>query len=67
MIEIHLNGEFREIQEDLTVQALLEQLDLVRKRVAVERNGTIVPKSRHAEATIDAGDRIEIVHAIGGG
>lgn len=67
MIEIHLNGEPRKVRKDLTVQALLEQLDLVRKRVAVERNGAIVPKSRHADARIDAGDRIEIVQAIGGG
>lgn len=67
MIEIHLNGRPQAIAGDLTVAGLLQQIGLADKRVAVERNGVIVPKSRHAEQRLAAGDRIEIVHAIGGG
>lgn len=67
MIEIQLNGRPQTIDQGCTVAALLNQIGLGEKRVAVERNGTIVPKSRHAEQQLVAGDRIEIVHAIGGG
>ena len=51
----------------MTVAALLEARGLGGKRVAVERNGAIVPKSRHAMTTLADGDRIEIVVAVGGG
>lgn len=67
MIEITVNGEPHSLPEELTVQALLERLGHAGKRVAVERNGDIVPRSLHADQTIQARDRIEIVHAIGGG
>lgn len=67
MIEIQLNGAVREFPANLTVADLLDRLDLARKRVAVEKNGTIVPGSRHGQTPVDAGDRIEIVQAIGGG
>jgi sulfur carrier protein len=67
MIEITVNGEPHSLPEGLTVEALLERLGHGGKRVAVERNGDIVPRSLHAEHRIQAQDRIEIVHAIGGG
>lgn len=67
MIEIQLNGEVREFPAHLTVADLLNRLDLTRKRVAVEKNGAIVPGSQHGQTPVDAGDRIEIVQAIGGG
>ena len=67
MIEITVNGEPHSLPEDSTVEALLERLGHAGKRVAVERNGDIVPRSLHAEQTLQARDRIEIVHAIGGG
>ena len=51
----------------LTVAALLERQGLAGKRVAVERNGEIVPKSRHVSTQLEAGDRLEIVVAVGGG
>jgi len=66
-MEITLNGEPRAVPGSMTVTALLDELGLAEKRVAVERNGVIVPRSRHAETTVAAGDQIEIVHAIGGG
>lgn len=67
MIEITLNGAPQRVDDGATIAALLERLGLGEKRVAVERNGEIVPKSQHAACTLAAGDRIEIVHAIGGG
>ena len=50
-----------------TVAQLLAQLDTAGKRVAVERNGEIVPKSLHASTELTGGDRLEIVIAVGGG
>lgn len=65
-MQIHLNGESRDISA-ATVAELLAELDLHGRRIAVEVNGEIAPRSQHEHMTIKAGDRIEIVHAIGGG
>lgn len=67
MIEIVINGAPESIDERISVAALLTARGLAGKRVAVERNGEIVPKSRHAETTLAAGDKVEIVVAVGGG
>jgi len=67
MPEIRFNGEIRQIAEALTVAGLIEQLGYVGKRIAVERNGEIVPKSQHATTILGAGDQLEIVVAVGGG
>lgn len=67
MIEIVLNGTMRRLPGALTLAALLESEGLLGKRVAVERNGEIVPKSQHAVTPVEAGDRLEIVVAVGGG
>lgn len=67
MIEIMLNGERRQLAAPLTVARLLEQEGLLGKRVAVEKNGAIVPKSLYPETPIEAGDALEIVVAVGGG
>jgi sulfur carrier protein len=66
-MEIILNGAPLVLDAALTVAALLERQGLAGKRVAVERNGEIVPKSRHASTQLEAGDRLEIVVAVGGG
>jgi sulfur carrier protein len=66
-VEIVLNGVPKQLPALLTVAALLEAEGLAGKRVAVEKNGEIVPKSQHAAVTVHAGDRIEIVVAVGGG
>jgi len=66
-MEIFINGEVQHFAAALTVADLLVARDLAGKRVAVERNGEIVPKSRHAETRLASGDRIEIVIAVGGG
>ena len=67
MIEITVNGEKRQLPQRSTVATLLDTLGLAGKRIAVERNGEIVPRSRHADETIAGGDRLEIVVAVGGG
>ncbi len=66
-LNITLNGEARVIPEGLSVEALLAHLGLQSKKVAVERNLEIVPKSTFGATQISDGDRIEIVHFIGGG
>jgi len=67
MFEIVLNGATLALAEALTVAELLDRQGLAGKRVAVERNGEIVPKSRHVTTQLEAGDRLEIVVAVGGG
>jgi len=66
-MKITLNGDDQEIRDDSSLLELLETSGFGGKRVAVEINRQIVPRSMHAERRICAGDRIEIVHAIGGG
>ncbi|CUA81643.1 MULTISPECIES: sulfur carrier protein ThiS [Gulbenkiania] len=66
-LEILLNGAPRTFPQGCSVAAMVEALGLAGRRVAVERNGTIVPRSRHAETALAEGDRIEIVVAVGGG
>jgi len=67
MPDIKINGEVRHCPEALTVAALIEQLGYAGKRIAIERNGEIVPKSQHASTALVAGDQLEIVVAVGGG
>jgi sulfur carrier protein len=66
-MEISVNGEQRSVAAALSVAELLREMGLEGKRMAVERNGEIVPKSAHAETLLAGGDRIEIVIAVGGG
>ncbi len=67
MIEVMVNGQPESIENGISVTALLRQLGLGEKRVAVELNREIVPRSRHAETRLKPDDRVEIVQAIGGG
>jgi sulfur carrier protein len=67
VLAIVLNGSPHRCDDTVTVADLVRELALQRKRVAVERNGEIVPKSKHDETQLAAGDRIEIVAAVGGG
>lgn len=66
-MNIFVNGEVQEIANDATVADLVARLDLGGRRIAVEVNEDIIPKSLHAQALLREGDRVEIVHAIGGG
>ena len=67
LMDFLLNGEPRTVAAPASVQQLLQAEGLQERRVAVEVNGEIVPRSRHAEWALVAGDRVEIVHALGGG
>ncbi|MGB1558458.1 MAG: sulfur carrier protein ThiS [Oceanococcaceae bacterium] len=67
MPQIQLNGQSRTIAPATTLAALLQELGLSERRIAVEHNTQIVPRSRHADTQLNDGDRVEIVHAIGGG
>ncbi|MBI5791926.1 MAG: sulfur carrier protein ThiS [Rhodocyclales bacterium] len=66
-MELIINGEAQPLPAPVSVAALLEARGLAGKRVAVERNGEIVAKSRHADTLLADGDQIEIVVAVGGG
>ena len=66
-MQIYLNGEAREVASALTVADLLEDLALAGRRLAVEVNLEIVPRSAYADIVLQPGDRVEVVHAIGGG
>ncbi|MFZ5829557.1 MAG: sulfur carrier protein ThiS [Planctomycetota bacterium] len=67
MIEIQVNGQSTAVSEGTTVAALLAQLELDNRPVAVELNLQLVPKARHAATVVSAGDRVEVVTLVGGG
>ena len=66
-VSLTINGEARSLAAPVTVASLLEAMNLAGKRVAVERNGDIVPRGLHAATELADGDRLEIVVAVGGG
>jgi thiamine biosynthesis protein ThiS len=67
LMTIEINGEPRNFESVLTLSSLLEQLGMKSDRVAVELNRAIVPRDRWPETQIADGDRLEIVHFVGGG
>jgi sulfur carrier protein len=67
MIQITVNNETHLIPQQTTLSGLLEHLQLQGKRIAVEMNGNIVPKSQHANTVLTQGSTLEIVVAVGGG
>ena len=67
MIEVNVNGAAQRLAPNTDVATLLEQLQLAGKRLAVEINGEIGPRSRFAQTALANGDRLEIVIAVGGG
>jgi sulfur carrier protein len=66
-MKIVVNGQERALAASVTVAVLLDELGMAGKRVAVEVNQEIVPRSRHAEVRLNDSDRVEVVFAIGGG
>jgi sulfur carrier protein len=66
-VDILVNGQPRTVRDGLTVAQLLAELGLAGKRLAVEVNRDIVPRGEHAACALHGGDRVEIIHAIGGG
>jgi sulfur carrier protein len=67
VIQLSVNGHVRRVEPGANVERLLDALELAGKRVAVEKNGEIVPRSRYAETGLADGDTLEIVVAVGGG
>ncbi len=67
MLNLTVNGEARAFQSPMDIAGLVAALGLDRRKVAVERNLAIVPRSAYADTPLADGDRIEIVHFIGGG
>ena len=67
MIHITVNGQPETLPTDFSASALLEQRGLTGMRLAVERNGEIVPRARHVDTLLAEGDTLEIVSAVGGG
>jgi sulfur carrier protein len=67
VIALVINGEPREFEAAMKVAQLVEQLGLAGRKIALERNGEIVPRSQFGEQSVVDGDRLEIVVAVGGG
>ena len=67
MIVVTVNGTAHRFERPVAVSALLARLELGGRKIAVERNGEIVPRSAHASTLLADGDRLEIVVAVGGG
>ncbi|PHV11911.1 thiamine biosynthesis protein ThiS [Chitinimonas sp. BJB300] len=66
-MDIQINGVSHQLPAALTLTALIEHLGHSGRRIAIERNGEIVPKGLHSETLLQGGDRLEIVVAVGGG
>jgi sulfur carrier protein len=67
VIALTINGERRSFEAPLTVADLIDWLQIADKRLALERNGTIVPRGSYLHEHLADGDRLEIVVAVGGG
>ena len=66
-MEIILNGKVHPLERPMNVSELVDSLGFAGKRIAVERNAEIVPRSRHGTTLLSSGDQVEIVVAVGGG
>ncbi len=67
MISVSINGAPRTFEHPISVAQLIQQMELGNKRIALERNGEIVPRGQFAQQMLADGDRLEIVVAVGGG
>lgn len=67
MADLTVNGSTIDIGDARTVADIVARMGLASKKIAVEKNGEIVPRSRHATTPVSSGDRLEIVGAVGGG
>ena len=66
-MQLHVNGERREVPDDLSVEELIRHLNLAPERVAIELNRSVVRRAEWAATTLSENDRVEIVHFVGGG
>ncbi len=67
VITVSINGESRQFPQAISIAELIEEMGLTGKRIALERNGEIVPRSQFASQQLKDGDKLEIVGAVGGG
>ena len=67
VISVSINGAARQLPEATRIAALIEELGMTGKRIALERNGEIVPRSLFATQQLADGDKLEVVVAVGGG
>ncbi|HEX7454682.1 MAG TPA: sulfur carrier protein ThiS [Gallionella sp.] len=67
MITVYVNGAVRQLADTCSIAALIEELGYTGRRIALEKNGEIVPRSLYAERVLNDGDKLEIVVAVGGG
>lgn len=67
MLTVTFNGQTQTLKHRLTVRDMLDYMGLAGKRVAVERNGCIVPRAEHGEILLHDGDSLEVIAAVGGG
>lgn len=66
-LRIHLNGELRDVPGESNLNDLLAVFDLPSQSIAIEFNGEVVARARWAETPVNDGDRVEVVHFVGGG
>ena len=66
-MKLSVNGKKVELDDAMSVAALLQQLEYQKARTAVEKNGAVVPRAMHAETILEEGDVVEIVTLVGGG
>ncbi len=66
-MKLHINGEERDFPSHLTLSSLLDQLGMKADRVAIELNRNIIARDRWPQTALQEGDRLEIVHFVGGG
>ena len=67
MIQLTVNGEVRQFDESINITQFIELNNLTGKRIAIERNGEIVPRSQYTDHYLAEGDCLEVVVAVGGG
>mgnify|MGYP000350115014 CR=1 FL=1 len=67
MIDITVNGDAMSLAEDSTITDLIQKMELMGKRIAIELNMDVIPRSEHAQTRLSTGDAVEVVRAIGGG
>ena len=67
MLTLQINGEQKQFSPDINVAGLVAAMALTGKRIAIELNGEIVPRSSHASTQLRDGDKLEVVVAVGGG
>jgi len=67
VISVSINGALHQFDDPISISALIEHMQIGNKRIALERNGEIVPRGQFNQQMLDDGDKLEVVVAVGGG